>query len=145
MKEITTTPAARVFEVTPRGGFVTLALAYHPNTDEPEIAVMVSGGEQGNTFLSRGVGVVVMARTMAKFGNQMPTVDQVLEFNETNGAQKIHEEILAGYSLDDVMAIWKFHISKGEPRGVVDLPIPAAEADVETIIQLLAAQAQGNA
>ena len=43
------------------------------------------------------------------------------------------------------MAIWKFHIAKGEPRGVVDLPIPAAEADVEPIIQLLAAQAQGNA
>lgn len=145
MKEITTTPAARVFEVTPRGGFVTLALAYHPNTDEPEIAVMVSGGDQGNTFLSRGVGVVVMARTMAKFGNQMPTVDQVLEFNESNGAQKIHEEILAGYSLDDVMAIWKFHTTKGDPRGVVDLPVPAAEADVEPIIKLLAAQAQGNA
>lgn len=145
MKEITTTPAARVFEVTPRGGFVTLALAYHPNTDEPEIAIMVSGGEQGNTFLSRGVGVVVMARTMAHFGGQMPTVEQVLEFNETNGAQKIHEDILAGYSQDDVMAIWNFHTAKGEPRGVITLPTPAAEADVEPMIQLLAAQAQGNA
>ncbi|KLQ32516.1 hypothetical protein ABR33_05840 [Enterobacter bugandensis] len=145
MKEITTTPAARVFEITPRGGFVTLALAYHPQTDEPEIAVMVSGGEQGNTFLSRGVGVVVMARTIAHFGGQMPTIDQVLEFNNTNGADKIHQAILAGYSHDDVMAIWKFHESKGKPRGIVDLPIPAAEADVEETIKLLSAQAQGNA
>lgn len=145
MKEITTTPAARVFEITPRGGFVTLALAYHPHTEEPEIAVMVSGGGQGNTFLSRGVGPVVMARTMAHFGGQMPTVEQVLEFNNTDGAQKLHEAVLAGYTLDDVAAIWKFHTTKTDKRGIVDLPIPAAEADVEPMIQLLSAQAQGNA
>lgn len=145
MQEIITTPNTRVFEITPRGGLVTLALAFHPSTEEPEIAVMISSEDLGNTFLSRGVGPVVMARTMAHFGGQMPTVEQVLEFNEEDGADKIHQAILAGYAKADVMALWDYHQKGRQNDHLADLPPIAAEADVEPMLQLLRTQAQGNA
>lgn len=147
MKEITTTKSARVFEYSPRGGLLTLALAHHPETDEPEIAVMLSHDE-GNVFLSRGVGTVVMARVMQRFNNTMPTVEQVLEFNNEDGAQAIHEKILADYVLTDVVAIWDAvmaHLQAGKQSPGLHIPHPAAESDIQATLDLLGAQPQGHA
>lgn len=146
MKEITTTKSARVFEHGPRGGLITLALASHPETDEPEIAVMISSDE-GNTFLSRGVGSVVMARVMQRFNNTMPTVEQVLEFNNEDGAQVIHEKILADYTVADVQAVWdavaKFRADESEAKGLT-IPHPKAENDIQPTLELLAAPPAGG-
>lgn len=149
MKEIANNTQSRVFEINPRGDMITLALAHHPNTDEPEINVLISSVD-GNTFLSRGVGAVVMARVMRDFANRMPTPAEVIAMNNSDRLEKLHEQILAEYDFPDVLAIWdavkKFREEAGNDQAGkgLTIPHPKAESDVQDAIDLLAAPPAGG-